>query len=480
MLFTLKSRFALSCIALTLCLMQVPMRVAAQSPDTPFFAEDLTRMKLGQIAGLDDQVASQARMAADGHMIITGADTDVWVQPGKYIELRPELNISGFTPVTLAVFEDNVRTRADGLESVEHIPMIRIDPPTGGNNRKVVQVAVFDAQRKVRVLMKCIVRSRIVEPVAAALNFKSRNEQCDLNIANRKTLQATYLYLGDIYMGCVGDDADRLQVDERRLPAGKYTCQMVAKNVDNILLPGMSSDFEIKARYSITCADKSPTIVVPDHSEEGKLQVTIKHAPGLGIERTRVYIAGILAGEKEHEKDGDSFTMALPLKDVPTGVNPIEVIGVAQDGTTYPVESIAVKIKNGPWEQRIASTAEYATIKENLPQIKKLQTDVAYWMERAAWEPDFVKTHTIITYNSITSLYAPGKRGEYRAKAQEAFGKLTQLQLETGRLYRKLGMRTNAKYMFYRVVQEAGIRTNDGRDAQKELNALWKERSTSL
>jgi len=474
MQLSLSPRTVVSFMSLALGLLTV--RASAQSPETPFFAEDLTRTKLGPISGLDEQIASQARMAPDGHMMITGAETDVLVSAGKFITLHPNLNIPGFTAVTLAVFEDGQRTKVFGTEKVPGIPIIPVEPPTGAVNRKVVQIVAYDALSKPRLLMKCIVRTRVGNPLPASLNYQSDNEKCALKIANRSSLQTGYLYLGEIYMGCVGDNTEKLQMDERRLPPGKYTCQMVAQNTDGIFLPGLRTEFEVPTRYTITCEDKSQTIKIPAGATDSKLKVTVKHAPGIGIVSTRVYIAGILAGEKE----GDSFTMNLPLKEVPTGINPIEVIGVAKDESTYPVESIAVDIKNEPWETETCSKPEYQKIRKNIPIIKQLQVDVAYWLTKAANSSSVDWTGTTVTNDSISFTFAPGKYADYKAKAAEKFKLLVQLQLETGLLYRDLKMRTAAKSYLYRVVQEVGNRKDEGRDAQNALDKLRKERSTSL
>lgn len=473
-----------ACAVLALCLL--PRLAAAQSPDTPFFAEDLTRPKLGSIKDLDEQIDAQARMAPDGHLIITGTLTDVWVPPGKYIELVPKLQIAGFVPVVLNVFEGVQRTQVRGLEKTGELPMLRIDPPTGATNRKVVKVVVFDGQGNARTLMQCTLRARIANANPAALTTRSHQEQCRVEIDTRQTLSATYLYLGDIYMGCVGDRARTVQIEERRLPPGAYSCQMVAQNTDGILLPGASSDFTVPTRYTIACMEAVPTpdgvpnIVVPEHADEAKLKIKVTHGAGLGIVMTRVYIAGIFAGEQE----GEDFTLGLPLRDVPTGLAPIEVIGVGADGVTYPVESLSVKIKNEAWEQRTYSTPEYSHIAANLPRIKEQARLVGYWLTQADNEPDTTHVSTTTshfpTYSEITERYAPGRAGEYKANAKHALLLLAQLQLETGLYYGKLKMRTAAKNMLYRVVQELGTQTSDGVSALAAYEALKKERSTTL
>ena len=467
----------LPCAALSFGLL--PRVASAQAADTPFFAEDLTRERLGAIRNLDEQSAPLAHMAPDGHMVITGAETDVWVQPGKYIELLPNLNIVGFTPSTLAIYEGSTRIASYGLEKTS-LPLLRVDPPTGEVHRKVVRVAVFDAMGKPRTLMQCTVRSNIVNPTNAALNSRRRGEQCALQIADRQTLSSAFLYLGDIYMGRVAVDAGEIQMDERRLPPGTYSCQMVAQNTDGILLPGMSSEYIVPNRYAITCADTSPTILIKEH-DDPKVTVTVKRASGPNIVKTRVYIAGNFVAEKEEAE----FTLALPVHDVPSGGNTIEVIGVGPDDTTYPVESIAVKIKNEPWEFRMRGTPEYDRIAENLPKIKEKERLVGYWMARAANTPDMVHTGTTksyySTYSEITEHYVPSNRSEYQANAEKEFIHMTQLQLETARLYHKLQMRSRAKNMLARVLHElAGTDKQDGVEAAAELDKLRSERATSL
>lgn len=473
-------RFRLAAPCAVLALGLLPRLVAAQSADTPFFAEDLTRARLGEIANVDEQATPLAHMAPDGHMVITGDGADIWVRPGKFIEMLPDLKHLGYNAVTIAIFEDNIRTLACGLEQTK-MEMLRIEPPTRGVNRKRVRVDVFDAQGKGHTIMQCVVRSQITNATLAALTPRRRGEQCSLEIEDRQRLSSACLYLGDIYMGRVAVNAGEIKLDERKLPPGKYTCQMVAQNEDGILLPGISSEYIVPDRYIIACADMSPIINVPEHNDDAKIMVTISRLPGVNIAKTRVYMAGKFVAEKTE----DSFTIGLPMKDVPTGINTIEVIGVGPDNvTTYPVESKAVNIKNTLWEQNIYHTAAWERITENKKKIKALEQKIGYWLELADNEPEnrlASRTHSNYwTYTEVTERFAPGKRGTYLANAKSVFIEMTQLQLEAGKLYGKLEMRNSARNMLYRVIEEAGSRTANGIEASAELAALKKERATTL
>ena len=463
-------RLASSCAVVALCLLPFTASAQharyAQTPDTPFLAEDLTRAALGKIANVDEQVAPEARMTPgpDSHMVIMGATTDVWCPAGKFIELAPNLKMVGFTPVTVTVWEDGARTQSYGMDKV---PLLRVDPPAAGVNRKRVQVAVFDAQGHAKTLMECIVRARIANPTVAALDYNGHDEKCGIEIKDRPAFTKTCLYLRDIYLGRVSDSAGKIDVDERLLPPGKYSCQMAGQNVDGIYVPGASSEFTVPKRYTIECAKAAQEVVIGEHDDEN-LKVTVAHTPGLSIKKTRVYIAGNFVKEVE----GDNFTVALPTHDVPTSKQCfVEVIGVASDGVTYPVESLTLNIKNEPWELRLYHTPEYERIEANNAKIDVLWQDVCSNLERAKYEPSIYKDSRTFTLESITDHYTVGKSAEYQAAAKKAFIQMTQMQLQTARLYRKLNMKTSACSMYKNVVREVGA-SLDGEAAKTELSAL--------
>ena len=377
-----KLRFAWSCAVVALCCLPrvgtAQKQRSAQTQETPVFADELTRETLGKIADLNDRVPAGARMTPGpkSHMVVMGATADVWCPPGSFIELDPDLKVEGFKPVSVAVWEDGVRTQAHGLDETY---TLRVNPPLGGVNRKRVNVILYDALGHAQPVMQCTVRSRVSNPVISDLDYKEHDEKCGFAIKDRQSLTNTCLYLGDMYLGRVGDNAGKVDIDQRLLPPGKYTCQMAGQNSDGIYVPGATSEFTVPSRYSIDCGDLAPTnIVIGEHDE--KIKITVKHTPGLSIKKTRVYIAGVKAGEKE----GDSFTMDLPMKKVPTGNCFIEVIGVAEDGVTYPVESLALKVKNDAWWQEISHTTTYERITENQAQIEKLWQDVCTNLERGA------------------------------------------------------------------------------------------------
>ncbi len=242
-------------------------------------------------------------LGRNSHMVIFGAITDVWCPPGSFIELVPNLNIANFKPVTLTVY--------DGLQAHSYLADTReilcVDPPGGGVNRKVVTVKAFDAQGHDRVLMQCTVRAHVANPMVAAIT--KHNEQCSIQVPDRQLFKNTCLYLGDMYMGQIGQGAGKVDLDERLLPPGRYQFQMVVKNTDDILMPGPISDFTVPTRYTIECPGAEREIVIGEHADE-KLRVRITHAPGLSIKKTRVYIAGIFGGERE----GDRFIMDLPTR----------------------------------------------------------------------------------------------------------------------------------------------------------------------
>jgi hypothetical protein len=436
----------------------------------PFFYKELTRESLGNIQNLDAQNVAEGRMAPDGHMIITGANTEVYVPPGKYVEMVPNINIPGFLPVVLNILEDGIRTQSYGLELAGDLPPLRIDRPVGGSNRKRVSVVVYDGQNHSRLLMQCVMRARIANANVADLDLKRGKEQCSLNIKDNQTLTVRHLYLGDICLGRMEDKAGKIDMDERRLAPGKYTCQLIAKNEDGILLPGPSSEFVVPARYTITPTNTDAKIVIPEENLDATLEVTVTHRPNLDITKTQVYIAGIFAGEKE----GDDFKIALPLKSVPTGKTSIEVIGVASDGVAYPVENIVVDLNNGAWFARIQNTAEWQRIQDNKAQIKTLNVDMHDWLKQAEFEPELRHTKTVYTLKSITEHYAAGKKGEYMGKAARCLTQMADLQYEAGQFYKKLQMKILAKNMFYTVTRELGTDSINGEKAQTALIALTK------
>ena len=476
----LYAALALCPLPLSLCLLphigsaQTPTRKKpAQSSESrsaePFYAEEFTRATLGTIPKVDEQVSVNARVTPQGNIVITG-DTDVWVPPGKYAQLVPNFKIDGFTPVVLNVRENGARTQVRALEHVDEMPMIRIDPPVGGSNRKRVEVVVFDSQGNSRPLMNCIVRARTGNPTLPTVSADLQGGKCHFNINDGQTLTVRHLYLSNFCMGRVDADANKIDVDERLLPPGKYSCQMIGKNIDDILVPGPSSEFVVPARFTIACKDASSKIVIPVGDADAKLEVTVTHRPDLDIKTTRVYIGGIKGGEME----GDNFTIKLPLKEVPTGTTPIEVIGVGADGFTYPVESISISLQNGAWFTHVQGTAEYQHITDNDVKIKALEQSIAKWLEMAGYEQEIQLTKEEYTLEKFTRFYAPGKKGEYMGNAKSDMVKMAQLQLESGLYSRKLKMNALAACLFREVIREMGADKSTGIEAQRMLTALHK------
>lgn len=483
MVFVHCSRLAAVCAALAFGLLPCVAASAqssarrvktAQTLVTPVFENTFTRTTLGTIPNLNDQVAAQARMTPgpDSHMVVMGANTDVWCPPGKFIELAPNLKIEGFTPVTVTVFEGNNPIKTCGVDNME---LLRVDPPTGGVNHKTVYVKVFDAQSKWRLVMQCHIRAHIANPTIAALDYKGHDEKCGFAIADRQMFKTTCLYMGDMYLGQVEENAGQIEVDERLLPPGKYSCQMVGQNSDDIFVPGASREFTVPARYTIQCADASQQIVIGEHDAE-KLKVTITRKPGLSIKKTCVYIAGNPAGEV----GGESFTVALPTHDVPTGRCFIEVVGIGEDGVEYPVESLPINIKNDPWDQRLHNMPEYVHAEQNNDMIDKLWQQVCYNLTRAKYSPDIFRDYKTFSLEKITEHFVVGPSAEFKAEAARAYAEMAHLQLVTANLYRFLKIRSSACSMYKNVVREVGLSSPDGEAAKTALDTLRKERATTL
>ncbi len=452
----------------------LPVISSAQKADTPIYADDLTRDAVGPIQHVDNQVPAEARMkpGPQGRMVVMGAKTDVWCPPGKFIELVPNMNIVGFTPVTITLY-DGLQVHSQAADSKD---ILRVDPPVGGVNRKVVTVKAFDAQGHDTVLMQCTVRSRISKETIATLDYEENKEKCSFKIKDRDLYTNTCLYMGEMYLGRVEETAGKIEVDERRLPPGHYTCQMVGKNSDDIYVPGATTEFDVKPRYQIECAGAEREIVIGEHADE-TLKVKISHTPGLSIKKTRVYIAGIRA---EKDIEGDDFTVNLPTKDVPTGKCFIEVVGIGDDGFTYPVESIPINIKNEPWDSRFTHSVDYERMQSYQAKIDELWQEVRSNMTRASHEPGVYMDTKTITLESITKHYKVGKSAEFYAAAEKAFIQMTQNQLKLARVCRTMKMLTRACFMFKNVVREMGVSTPDGLAAKTELDALRKPDSSVL
>ena len=439
-----------------------------QTENVPIFAENLTRSALKNIPHLDEAVAAEARMTPkpNSHMVIMGTKTDVLCPTGQFIELSPNLDIPGFKPITIRVI-DGDRSQ---VYTVDSLPMLRIDPPTGGSNRKVVAVQAFDAQGNMRPVMQCTVREHIFNPNSASLEYEKGKEQCNFKIKDRQASKNTCLYLGNIYLGQVGEDADKIDIDERLLPPGKYSCQVAGKNEDGIYVPGMPSDFTVPNRYDIKCDNSDKEIVIGEHDDE-KLTVTIKHKLGLSIKKTRVYIAGIQA---KKEMEGNEFTIDLPTRDVPPGNCFIEVVGVAEDGVEYPVESLPIKIKNEPWMSRFTHSDDYNRMEEYDAKINQLWVEVRSNLVRAQYEKDIRIDTETFTLESIKKQYVVGDKAKYMAAAERAFVQMAHYQLQSARGCRTMKMRTKACSLYKNVVREVGLKSLDGIAAKEELDALRK------
>lgn len=223
---------------------------------------------------LDFRSAPAAYPARDGHLVLTG-NADVWVPKNHYIELMPTATLPHFTAVALTVFENGLRTRVIGVERALEIPVIRVDPPTGDCNRKRVLIVACDAVGNTRLVMKCVIRARLMEP-AAAMTVQVQTETCTLSFENRDSLSSVYLYMDDMYLGRVGDTADAVDLDIRRLLPGTYHFRILAKNTDGVLLPEMRAAFTIPVRSQLTGAKASSAI---DEPRPANAVQVVNHAP---------------------------------------------------------------------------------------------------------------------------------------------------------------------------------------------------------
>ena len=467
---THRTRFVSSCAVLALC--QLPMALcflprvgvaqatarknsskASESQTVePFYFRPLTREGIGTLPNVDAQNVSDGRVAPDGHMIITGAITEAYVLPGKHVELLPNFDLPGFTAVTYRVYENDKPTELVGaLEMAGERPPIIINQPANGSSRRVMKVAAFDGQNHVRVVMQCTLRSHVASDNVADLALARSKEQCRLSITDNQTLTARHLYLGDICLGRVEDKAGKIDMDERCLAPGKYTCQMIAKNEDNILLPGPSTGFVVEPRYTISCKDGDSKIVIPEGDADATLEVNVTHRRDADIKMTRVYIGGIKGGEME----GESFNIKLPLKEVPTGKTPIEVIGIGQDGVEYPVESFTVDLQNGAWWTHVQGTDEYQKIEENKEPIRSLERSIAASLEQAKHEKGHIDREEY-TLEKFTRYFAASKKPEYMAKAK---GDLVHMAQTAGRIGQAV---PEAENVWYGEANSARGVTGDG------------------
>ena len=217
--------------------------------------------------------------------------------------------------------------------------------------------------------------------------------------------------------------------------------------------------------------------------ESPSLSIHVAHLPGLGVVKTRVYIAGDFVKEVE----GDSFDLKVPMKDVPSGKDMLDVIGVSADGSTYPVESVLLNIQNEIWQQRVYGTPDYLLMKAKLAEAQNDDTQFQYWFDLYAHEPFtkvvgeyYVDDRTQLppnyfTFNShwiLTQRYAAGKTLEYKRNADKYLQSEARSRLEAARLYAKLHMKQQARSQYRMVLQEVGEDTSLGKTAIAEMQAL--------
>ena len=451
--------------------------IAQKSPVTSIFAEPLSLESIGAIKNVEASAPNLLHQAPDGHLIITGANTEVGCPQGSYIELIPKMAIPGFSMVALAVFEDGQRMQSFGLEQTSGMPMVRIDPPAGQVNRKRVQIVLYDAQSHAHIIQQCIIR-RHVSLGAPAITTSLQSELCLIKSGN----SIVDFSLNGRYLGKLVDTGQPAILDARRLPVGHYVLESYPREADGVLMPPVKNEFDITPRYTLALNhDASPIhLGSPLDSDTVKLSVSVHSAAH--IDKTLVYVNGDLISEYTKP----DFTATIPIKNIPSGKTTFDVIGVAADGTHYAVEAYPVEIKNDPWETETYSTTNYALLCAKLSEIAEDKSLMQTWFEKFSHTPLTTKTgehwHDELVRNTTNSgstwqrffndIYTPTEALAYKRNADKYLLLLTHAYLEAGHLYKKLKMRQEARRAFQSVIALVGNANADGQQAKIELHEI--------
>ena len=456
-------------------------KTSVHSPNevTSLFAEDVTRERMGSIADLNADIQPIGHIKSK-HFVFTGTTANIYVPVGSYVELQPSTDIPGFTPTAITVIEDGVKTQTFGLDKNSGLPFLRVNPPEGNSNRKRVQVVLYDATARPQVIQQFTLRSRFPN-MPLSFSTQVKGEQCNLLISDRTSLSDVYIRLNGVYLGHVADKAEHVCLNAQRLPPGQYTCEMMAQSSDGVLLPAVTQQFSIPARYTLTGVVPDQSVTVEQPADTAVLPIHVKHLAGLGIVTTRVYIGGDLVKEAAEEE----FDVKLPLKNIPSGKNTIDVIGVGADGATYPVESVLINIQNEPWEQDTYPKPEYIELKEKLAEVQALDKLFQYWFDQYSHEPFskvvgeyLIDSRTLLPtlwpniHSMITQSYAPGRALEYKRKADKCLNDMAKARLEAARLYVKLHMKQQARAQYRLVIQEVGADTPLAVKAKADVQEL--------
>jgi hypothetical protein len=381
---------------------------------------------------------------------------------------------------------DGVGEELEGQANVP-MPLVSVGGLAPGQrmimSRRTVRITIADATGIVIEAMRCAVENRDpgIHPV---VSMSWRDERLKVTLSQRSALGCIYFFTDAGYIGRLSETAESASIDCRKLPSGTHTLWSVPETSDGILLPPVKSDLLIAARYKFSCDGGKPAYSVPFEAPDVKMNLKVTRIDGIDTVNTKVYVADELMGES----DKAEFDMSIPLKDVPSGTQDVEVVGIGKDGQKYAAEVGKVEITNQFWNSYIVGTTEYRTVQANRPAIEKLEQDASSWFARAQAEPNFSLINHLggsssftnssgnLTTSYFSTLITPGKSAEYISNARRALTQMAQILVHDGSLYKRIKMKAAARTYFRRAYYAAGDNSITGRSAKTALDEMEETR----
>lgn len=442
------------------------------------------------VAQVDDTAQPPAYLAPDGHIVVTGRRLIIWAPDNQRVELAPGRVSTEPKPLTLVSEVDGIRRDQRDLDGSSDLPSMSYAVDSQAVGHKRVRLYLVDENNGITDLMNCILNAAF--PMQRPSLVPERHgESVEIHIPGRSDLGSVYLFVDGAYQGRLAASAQLASVDTRLLAPGPHRIGMVAVTDGMVLLPPAAVTITVAPRFQIDVPAALDATFVGASDAGKSIQVRIRRAADVPP-TYRLFVAGSLVMEG-HQAD---TTATVPLRDVPTGQAPVEVVGVAADGTLYAPDAVSITVKNEIWEQAITSTPEYASIQDKEAQVKSAQQDSDDWWFKLFSTPEFVEANQshvgqfrrqdgsirhdeVDHYDSYTNIYWPYVSTQARASIRRDRLSIARLDLDIGRLWLQLRAPSIAAGYLDRAERAADPTSELAAAARAELSALNAARAAA-
>ncbi|MCX6379529.1 MAG: hypothetical protein NT023_08645 [Armatimonadetes bacterium] len=396
--------------------------------------------------------------------------------PRSFVEFAPTIpnNQPEYKPVQIYVSINNALTTRKDLLSDLALGTFRVEGGSSNASRKRVKIGLLDQFEHPLLVMDYAIRGYTTAPVLSPI-FKSRGERIDISIPDREKFGKVYMFWEQLCLGVIEGKTNALEFDIRQLPPGKHRFWFVAEDSFSTLLQPVYTDIAVQPRYVLKIDKMSNEIMVPKDAVNPVLNIHVNTADALSIAYTKLFMAGHYVGKSENKE----FEMPSSLRDVPSGRATLELIGVSNDGVTYPPETLTLQIKNKQWELKMLYSPEYIPIQELLEQVPELEQTYASFQAKADNEPATrieVSETVDKRGNRRTTTHAiPGRKAEYAGKAAVAQVALTQVNLSLAHRYSALEYYEMAIACYIRAIKLSSASNSTFMQAKQELKSLLEK-----